>query len=106
MISDFVISGGNTSVRDVKTLPFMRDEIGFDFVSELQKIQHIADLKLTILHLPFFYRSSIIRHTTSPCDSVLILERRMKKLTAVTSTPLAFEACATVFPIGKRNCPM
>ena len=40
---------GNTSVHDVKTLPFMRDEIGFDFVSELKKIQHIADLKLTNL---------------------------------------------------------
>ena len=60
MISDFtlfncmsstyialVIAGGNPSVRDVKTLPFMRDKIGFDFVSELRKIQHIADLKLT-----------------------------------------------------------
>ena len=39
-----VISGGNTSVRDVKTL--LRGEIVFDFV---QKIQHIADLKLTNL---------------------------------------------------------
>jgi len=42
----------------VKTLPFMRDEIGFDFVSELRKIQHIADLRLTNL-ISFFLWSIV-----------------------------------------------
>jgi hypothetical protein len=36
----------------------MHDEIGFDFVSELRKIQHIADLKL--IHLTSSFSSPVV----------------------------------------------